>query len=224
MSTLRKLTLENLERATAMCDPVAAVVTTDTPRNRYVTGYGRRIPTAFMVNACLDERNPYRARWYRVYVMNYGNAGSTYVSRRDPATGDELVYFLDSDVDAVLMRASEISHERETAHGDHGVRARYDVETPEQVVERHSPDSATAARLALDSKSTPFILQVFRRGSWRPFCGLWNVATPAEAVGSAETRRREALGPNGLRSYEPTRVVQVVEGATRVIATLGCIS
>ena len=44
---------------------------TETPRHYSATGYGRKIPTEYMLRIA--------RRWHRVYVMNYGNAGSAYV-------------------------------------------------------------------------------------------------------------------------------------------------
>jgi hypothetical protein len=44
---------------------------TDTPRCPTVTGYGRKIPTCFMLR--------YGQRWHRVYMMQYGNAGTPYI-------------------------------------------------------------------------------------------------------------------------------------------------
>lgn len=38
---------------------------------RSVTGYGRRIPTCYMVK--------HFDRWRRVYVCSYGNAGTAYI-------------------------------------------------------------------------------------------------------------------------------------------------
>jgi hypothetical protein len=44
---------------------------TEAPLQRSATGYGRKLPTPYMLRV--------GTRWHRVYVMNYGNAGSTYV-------------------------------------------------------------------------------------------------------------------------------------------------
>ena len=44
------------------------------PRNPYASGYGRKIPASCMITI---GDNP---RWYRIYVMQYGNAGSAYVN------------------------------------------------------------------------------------------------------------------------------------------------
>ena len=42
------------------------------PRHgRTVSGYGARIPTAYMVK--------HFDRWFRVYVCSYGNAGTAYI-------------------------------------------------------------------------------------------------------------------------------------------------
>jgi hypothetical protein len=47
---------------------------TDAPRYGYpASGYGRKIPTRHWVRLTGDTR------WRRVYVMQYGNAGSPYV-------------------------------------------------------------------------------------------------------------------------------------------------
>lgn len=40
------------------------------------SGYGRKIPTRYML-AHADGRGSYR--WHRVYVVRYGNAGSAYI-------------------------------------------------------------------------------------------------------------------------------------------------
>lgn len=52
-------------RGTA-ADPVA-------PRNPYPTGYGAKIPTRYRIQYGT-------LRWRRVYVMQYGNAGSPYIT------------------------------------------------------------------------------------------------------------------------------------------------
>lgn len=45
---------------------------TEPPRHgRTVSGYGRRIPTSYMVR--------HNDRWRRVYVCQYGNAGTAYI-------------------------------------------------------------------------------------------------------------------------------------------------
>lgn len=54
---------------------IAAAKVTDTPRHNSATGYGPKIPTAYMVRSF--GPGPV---WRRVYVVNYGNAGSAYVS------------------------------------------------------------------------------------------------------------------------------------------------
>lgn len=47
---------------------------TETPRaGRTVTGYGSRIPTAYMVR--------WEGKWRRVYVANFGNAGTAYIGK-----------------------------------------------------------------------------------------------------------------------------------------------
>lgn len=47
------------------------------------TGYGRKIPTRFML-AHADGRGGYR--WHRVYVAQYGNSGSAYIIVRGRMT------------------------------------------------------------------------------------------------------------------------------------------
>lgn len=42
------------------------------PYNRSRTGYGSKIPTQWLLQ--LDNK-----RWYRVYVICYSNAGSSYI-------------------------------------------------------------------------------------------------------------------------------------------------
>lgn len=53
------------------------------PPNPYADGYGPKVPTRHWVR--------YGNRWHRVYVMQYGNAGSAYIKHR----GGDL--FLDLD-------------------------------------------------------------------------------------------------------------------------------
>lgn len=50
----------------------------DVPLNPYPTGYGRKIPTRYWIRY-ENGRFDARARWHRVYVMQYGNAGSAYI-------------------------------------------------------------------------------------------------------------------------------------------------
>lgn len=48
---------------------------TDEPRKgRTQTGYGAQMPTRYMVK--------WNGRWRRVYVANYGNAGTAYIGKR----------------------------------------------------------------------------------------------------------------------------------------------
>lgn len=56
---------------------IQAAKVTDTPRGgNNGTGYGPKIPTRYM----LQTRGP-GPKWLRVYVVNYGNTGSAYVTR-----------------------------------------------------------------------------------------------------------------------------------------------
>lgn len=57
--------------------------------NPYATGYGRKIPTRYQVKF-ESGRDFVGPRWHRVYVMQYGNAGSAYILVRGE------VMFLDS--------------------------------------------------------------------------------------------------------------------------------
>lgn len=65
----------------------------DTPRNPYPSGYGRKVPTRYMLQL--------GKRWHRVYVMQYGNSGSAYVI----LGGQER--FLHSDVEHDMYRAGQ---------------------------------------------------------------------------------------------------------------------
>ncbi|QIN94563.1 hypothetical protein PP460_gp013 [Streptomyces phage Muntaha] len=67
---------------------------TDTPTyGRTVSGYGGKIPTRYMVR--------YLGVWRRVYMMQYGNAGSAYVIVK----GRNV--FLDTDTEYGLMGLGE---------------------------------------------------------------------------------------------------------------------
>jgi hypothetical protein len=60
---------------------VTNVKVTEAPPNRSATGYGGKIPTRWLLR--------YSRRWRRVYMMQYGNAGSPYV------VVDGIDHFLD---------------------------------------------------------------------------------------------------------------------------------
>lgn len=77
---------DNLNHLTG--DMVAEVRETETPRHNNVSGYGPKIPTRYMVRI--------GNRWYRVYVVNYGNAGSAYVVYKG------VRHYLSSDVEHML--------------------------------------------------------------------------------------------------------------------------
>ena len=66
---------------------------TDTPRSPSVTGYGPKIPTRYMLE--------YDGRWRRVYMMQYGNAGSAYVIHK----GADL--FLDLDTEWFIQEIAK---------------------------------------------------------------------------------------------------------------------
>ena len=68
------------------------------PSRMTVSGYGNELPTPYRVK--LDDN-----RWRRVYVINYGNAGSAYVKSR----GHRL--FLDTSTEYALsegVRSKEL--------------------------------------------------------------------------------------------------------------------
>lgn len=46
---------------------------TECPKNPYVTGYGARIPTQYMVL--------HNGRWKRVYCICYSNSGTLYIGK-----------------------------------------------------------------------------------------------------------------------------------------------
>ncbi len=67
------------------------------PPNPYPSGYGKKVPTRYMVK--YNSGKKYEAsRWRRVYIMQYGNAGSAYIFIRNK------VVFLDSDTEVKLRR------------------------------------------------------------------------------------------------------------------------
>ncbi len=68
---------------------VADVKRTELPPNPYITGYGPKIPSS----AKIRYRSDTGERWYRVYVMCYGNSGSAYIR----VAGQDL--FLDNDTE-----------------------------------------------------------------------------------------------------------------------------
>jgi len=65
--------------------------------NPYATGYGRKIPTRYMVKYESGKRYE-TSRWRRVYIMQYGNAGSAYIFLRNKEV------FLDSETEVKLRR------------------------------------------------------------------------------------------------------------------------
>lgn len=65
------------------------------PNIPYVGPYGSKIPTRFMVK--YESGRKYESsRWRRVYIMQYGNAGSAYILFR----GKQM--FLDSNTESKL--------------------------------------------------------------------------------------------------------------------------
>ena len=64
---------------------IIAAKITEAPRNNSVTGYGKAIPTQYMVKL---DRGP-RSHWQRVYAICYSNAASYYV--KAGALGDRFL-------------------------------------------------------------------------------------------------------------------------------------
>lgn len=60
-----------------------AIRETETPRNPYVSGYGKKIHTRFMVRT-IDQK------WRRVYVACFSNVGTAYVMHGKVRTIVEL--------------------------------------------------------------------------------------------------------------------------------------
>lgn len=48
-------------------------ITESYPRNPYVTGFGRKIPTQYMAKL------PSESRWKRVYVTQFSNSGTPWI-------------------------------------------------------------------------------------------------------------------------------------------------
>lgn len=72
---------------------------TETPRsNQGASGYGSRVPTRYLINYANRER--------RVYMMQYGNAGSPYV-----IVGGQI-QFLDTDTEHALAAAGQRQDEK----------------------------------------------------------------------------------------------------------------
>jgi hypothetical protein len=60
-----------------------AIRRTEVPHNPYTTGYGKRIPTQYMVRT-IDQK------WRRVYCVCYSNVGTLYVQHGKSLTIVEL--------------------------------------------------------------------------------------------------------------------------------------
>jgi hypothetical protein len=91
-------------------DPVRVLALVDDPapprHGATVSGYGRNLPTRARLRYVGDDG---RARWHRVRVMSYGNAGSAYIR----AGGSEL--FLDTDTEYLTRLDARYSVAREGA-------------------------------------------------------------------------------------------------------------
>lgn len=80
---------------------ITAAKKTEAPRNKSATGYGRKIPTYYMVKL---DRGP-RSRWQRVYAISYSNAASYYV--KAGAAGERFLDFSSFDrIEELLGGAS----------------------------------------------------------------------------------------------------------------------
>lgn len=76
-------------------DTIQDVRITEVPRSgQSVTGYGPKIPTRYMLR-CQNV-------WRRVYVMNYGNAGSAYILIAG------VTHFLDSETEELIELYVEV--------------------------------------------------------------------------------------------------------------------
>lgn len=71
MKTTHTASVQMWDETRAYLDLPAKV--TVTPRCYSATGYGARIPTQYMVR--------FGARWRRVYVAQFSNAGTAYIGR-----------------------------------------------------------------------------------------------------------------------------------------------
>lgn len=80
---------------------VTDVKITDAPMARSASGYGRKLPTRYMIRYRAGQCDETRGRWHRVYAMQYGNAGSLYVR-----TGGHDA-FLDIDTEYRLRAARD---------------------------------------------------------------------------------------------------------------------
>lgn len=61
------------------CTTRAIVARTAAPANPYLSGYGDKVPTTYMVR--------YENRWHRVYCRIFSNSGSLYICTRDGRIG-----------------------------------------------------------------------------------------------------------------------------------------
>lgn len=52
---------------------------TETPPNRSRSGYGSKLPTSWMLKLKANDPRFPSTRWHRVYVIQYSNAGSSYI-------------------------------------------------------------------------------------------------------------------------------------------------
>jgi hypothetical protein len=177
------LTLSHLFYDTADSDATDAVRVDAAARpNPYVTGYGARIPTPYWVRAIVGgtfASGQRRARWYRVYAMCYGNSASLYIHRRNPRNGQDVDYFLDSLVEHTIERARDAA----------------------------ALEAARAHRRVETAFETPYVLEVYRRGEWRAWCGLFSVADDSEAL-AAGKRRWDELTSSERYPSDVWRVVR----------------
>lgn len=90
---------------------VTEIRITEAPLHRSASGYGRKIPTQYMLKIA--------GRWHRVYMMCYSNSGTAYVLKG----GEELI----------LESATEYrmeGYERAVSHGNDVQPVRLDKVSP----------------------------------------------------------------------------------------------
>lgn len=105
--TLKELTLKDIPDVHRHGDPfdwsiyrVCRWDVDSVPRSRNVTGYGRKLPLPWTLTLQSADG---RERVHRVYAMNYGNSGSTYVLRNGEP------WFLSPWVEFILERVQALS-------------------------------------------------------------------------------------------------------------------
>jgi hypothetical protein len=186
------LTLDNLFRNPGEDETDAVRVDAAARPNPHVTGYGSRIPTPYWVRAIVGgtfTSGQRRPRWYRVYAMQYSNSASLYIHRRNPRNGQDVDYFLDSVVESVIERARDAA----------ALEGR-----------REQARVATAFE-------TPYVLEVWREGLWRAYCGVFSVADDSDAVERGRERLRQVTAAGVEADGDAWRIVRRVEDSEAVV-------